>query len=279
LIERRKLVDINGGKISIRKQCELLQVSRSGLYYKPSEISMEDKIIMRKIDEQFTKTPYYGVRRITAQLHRDGIKINHKKVRRLMRVMGLEVIYPKPRLSLGILRDEKYPYLLHGKKITYPDMVWSADITYIRLTSGFVYLVAIMDWYSRYVLSWRLSNTLGTSFCINALEEALTQSRAEIFNSDHGCQFTSKEFTGRLLDEGIKISMDGRGRYFDNIFTERLWRTVKYEEVYLHDYENMKEANERLNKYFNFYNSERLLQSLCYQTPLEIYRGCRKRAM
>ena len=158
-------------------------------------------------------------------------------------------------------------------------MVWAADITYIRLTSGFVYLVAIMDWYSRYVLSWRLSNTLGTSFCINALEEALPLSRAEIFNSDHGCQFTSKEFTGRLLDEGIKISMNGRGRYFDNIFTERLWRTVKYEEVYLHDYENMKEANERLNKYFNFYNSERLHQSLSYQTPLEIYRGCRKRAM
>ena len=279
MIKRRKSVDIKNREISIRKQCELLQISRSGLYYKPAEISSEDKIIMRRIDEQFTKTPFYGVRRITAQLHRKGTIINHKKVQRLMRVMGLEVIYPKPRLSLGALNNDIYPYLLRGKKITHPDMIWSTDITYIRLLNGFVYLVAIMDWYSRYVLSWRLSNTLGTDFCISALEEALMQSRAEIFNSDRGSQFTSKEFTGRLLDEGIKISMDGRGRCFDNIFVERLWRTVKYEEVYLHDYENMEEANERLNEYFNFYNSERLHQSLCYQTPLKVYSGFEKKAM
>ena len=230
MIERRKLVDIKDKKISLRKQCELLQISRSGLYYKPAEISREDKLIMRRIDEQFTKRPFYGILRITAQLHREGIIINHKKVRRLMRVMGLEVIYPKPRLSLDALNNDAYPYLLRGKKITHPDMVWSTDITYIRLLSGFVYLVAIMDWYSRYVLSWRLSNTLGTDFCISVLEEALIQSRSEIFNSDRGSQFTSKEFTGRLLDEGIKISMDGRGRCFDNIFTERLWRSVKYED-------------------------------------------------
>ena len=279
MTDRRELIDIKSCELSIRKQCELLQVTRSGLYYKPKGISEEDVKLMRRIDELFTKLPFYGIRRITAQLRREGIIINHKKVQRLMRIMGLEVIYPKPRLSFGGLNEFIYPYLLRGLKITHPDMVWSSDITYIRLLSGFIYLVVIMDWYSRYVLSWRLSNTLGNDFCISALDEALMQSRADIFNSDRGSQFTSKEFTGRLSGEGIKISMDGRGRYFDNIFTERLWRTVKYEEVYLHDYESMEETKARLNEYFNFYNNERLHQSLCYQTPFEVYSGYGKKTM
>lgn len=226
---------------------------------------------MRLIDEQYTKTPFYGVRRITTTLRRLGYLINHKRIARLMRIMGLEAIYPKPRLSKSCKETKKYPYLLRGLSIVRPNQVWSTDITYIRLRNGFVYLAAIMDWFSRYVVSWVVSNTLDAFFCVDMLEEALQVNRPEIFNSDQGSQFTSSDFTGILKDHCIRISMDGRGRVYDNIFVERLWRTVKYEEVYLKDYSTMHEAKTCLGKYFDFYNTERPHQSLEYKTPEEVY--------
>jgi putative transposase len=226
---------------------------------------------MNLIDEQFTRTPFYGVERMTAWLHRQGQRVNRKRVRRLMRLMGLEAVYPKPRLSLSNKAHTTYPYLLRNLTIDHPDQVWCADITYIRMLHGFVYLLAIMDWYSRCVLSWELSTALDTSFCLSALENALETSQPEIFNTDQGSQFTNREFTGRLEKEKIRISMDGRGRVFDNIFVERLWRSVKYEEVYLHHYQMVSEARSGLARYFLFYNRERLHESLGYQTPYEVY--------
>jgi len=228
---------------------------------------------MRMIDEQYTKTPFYGVRRITTSLKRLGCLVNHKLIARLMRIMGLEAIYPKPRLSKACKENKKYPYLLRGLSIVRPNQVWSTDITYIRLHSGFVYLAAIMDWFSRYVVSWVLSNTLDTFFCLDMLKKALKVNLPEIFNSDQGSQFTSSDFTCILEDNGIKISMDGRGRVYDNIFVERLWRTVKYEEVYLKDYSDMHEAKTCLGRYFDFYNNERPHQSLKNMTPEEVYYG------
>jgi len=226
---------------------------------------------MNLVDEQYTRTPFYGVPRMTAWLRRQGYGVNHKRIQRLMRLMGLEAIYPKPRLSIPSKEHKIYPYLLKGVSIDRPDQVWGADITYIRLAHGFMYLVAIMDWFSRYVLSWELSNTLETNFCLKALEGALMLSKPEIFNSDQGSQFTSLEFTGRLQTSGITISMDGRGRVFDNIFVERLWRSVKYEEVYLNHYQTVSEARLGLTEYFQFYNTERLHSSLEYRTPEEVY--------
>jgi putative transposase len=229
---------------------------------------------MRKIDEQYLKTPFYGSRRMAAHLIRHGDEVNRKRVQRLMGLMGLEAIYRKPRLSLRDENHEVFPYLLRNVAIVRPDQVWSTDITYLPMRRGFLYLVAIIDWYSRYVLSWQLSNTLDTTFCIAALEEALSGPRApDIFNTDQGSQFTSKDFTGLLKAHGITISMDGRGRFLDNIFIERLWRAVKYEEVYLNPYENGLDAHNGLGKYFPFYNVERPHQSLNYQTPSEIYFG------
>ena len=228
---------------------------------------------MRLIDEQYTKTPFYGIRRITTALRRLGYRVNHKRIARLMRLMGLEAIYPKPRLSKACKEHRKYPYLLRGLSIVRQNQVWSTDITYIRLQSGFVYLAAIIDWFSRYVVSWALSNTLDTYFCVDMLENALKINRPEIFNSDQGTQFTSSDFTGILEDNGIRISMDGRGRVYDNIFVERLWRTVKYEEVYLKEYNTMREAKNCLFGYFDFYNNKRPHQSLENRTPSEIYYG------
>lgn len=226
---------------------------------------------MHLIDEQYTKTPFYGIRRITEALRRLGYIVNHKRIARLMRIMGLEAIYPKPRLSKACKENKIYPYLLRGLSIVRPNQVWSTDITYIRLIHGFAYLVAIMDWFSRYVLSWAVSNTLDVYFCIEAVEKALKINRPVIFNSDQGSQFTSDSFTGRLLENGIQISMDGRGRVYDNIFVERLWRTVKYEDVYLKDYSDMRDVKEGLSSYFEFYNNERVHQALGYRTPREIY--------
>ena len=228
---------------------------------------------MRLIDEQYTKTPFYGIRRITTALRRLGYLVNHKRIARLMRLMGLEAIYPKPRLSKACKEHRKYPYLLRGLSIVRHNQVWSTDITYIRLHSGFVYLAAIIDWFSRYVVSWALSNTLDTYFCVDMLKHALKINRPEIFNSDQGTQFTSSDFTGILEANGIRISMDGRGRVYDNIFVERLWRTVKYEEVYLKEYNSMREAKNCLFRYFDFYNNERPHQSLENRTPSEIYYG------
>lgn len=224
------------------------------------------------IDVEFTAHPFYGKRRICSRLREQGENVNLKRIGRLMRIMGLEAIYPKPNLSRPEKWSEKYPYLLRGLAITRPDQVWASDITYIRLFKGFVYLVAVMDWFSRYVISWRLSTTLEVGFCVEALVAALTQGRPEIFNTDQGSQFTSSDFLDTLKGEDIKISLDGRGRAFDNIMIERLWRSVKYEEVFLKDYQNVKEAKDGLGLYFKFYNEERPHQTLGYKTPLEQYR-------
>ncbi len=260
-------------QISITRQCELLDMSRSSLYYQPRPVSEEDHLLMRLIDEQFTRTPFYGKRRMAAFLKRIGFEIGPKKVRSLMELMGLEAIYPKPRLSLGNKNHKKYPYLLKDVVIDRPGKVLSADITYIRLEKGFVYLVAIIDWFSRYVPSWKVSTLLDSQFCVEALEETLKQLTPEIFNTDQGVQFTSSCFTGVLEKQKIAISMDGKGRALDNIFVERLWRSVKYEEVYTKDYKTVKEAEEGLKEYFEFYNKTRLHQSLSYKTPYEVHFG------
>jgi putative transposase len=228
---------------------------------------------MRLLDEQYTRTPFYGTRRMTAWLHTQGYPVNRKRVSRLLRTMGLEAIYPKPRLSQPGQVQQRYPYLLRDVAIERVDQVWSTDITYIRLARGFIYLVAIIDWFSRYVLAWEVSVTLDTSFCLEALDRALCQASPEIFNSDQGVQFTSAEFTKRLEAASIRISWDGRGRALDNIFVERLWRSVKYEEVYLKDYQSVPEAIRGLRDYFTFYNHHRLHQALGYQTPAQVYGG------
>ncbi len=229
---------------------------------------------MRLIDEQYTQCPFYGIRKMTAWLCSQGHRVNHKRVGRLMRQMGLEAIYPKPRLSKNEKEHPKYTYLLRGLKIERPNQVWSTDITYIRMRRGFIYLVAILDWFSRYVLAWEVSITLDVTFCLEALDRALRVARPEIFNSDQGSQFTSKEFTDRLKDAHVQISMDGRGRVFDNIFIERLWRTVKCEEVYIKDYNHVPEAIESLGEYFKLYNEDRPHQALGYKTPKQVYFDC-----
>ena len=265
------MIDPGDKIIPVWRQCELLGLPRSSYYYDSQRDDSYNLHLMNLIDEQFTTTPFYGVKRMTAWLQRQGEAVNHKRIRRLMRLMGLEAVYPKPRLSFPHQAHSSYPYLLRNLVIDHPDQVWCADITYIRMLHGFVYLVAVMDWYSRSVLSWELSTTLDTQFCISALEKALEVSQPEIFNTDQGSQFTSREFTGLLEKEDIRISMDGRGRVFDNIFVERLWRSVKYEEVYLHTYQTVSEARHGIVRYFLFYNRERLHESLGYQTPYEVY--------
>lgn len=226
---------------------------------------------MRLIDEQYTRTPFYGVRKMTAWLRRKGYAVNHKRVERLMRKMGLQAICPRPRTSQPAPGHHVYPYLLRGVTVDRPDQVWASDITYIRLQHGFIYLTAILDWFSRYVLAWSVSISLETEFCLAALDWALRDAVPEIFNSDQGSQFTSGAFTGRLESHGVSISMDGRGRFVDNIFVERLWRTVKYEEVYLHEYMTVPNAIDGLGAYFPFYNNERPHESLGYRTPSEAY--------
>ena len=273
---RRALINPNKHDISLNKQCELLNVSKGALYYEPVEIDPYTIEVMDIIDRQFTETPFYGSRRLTAALNRQGYPVNRKRIQRLMRIMGLEAIYPKPNISKKNQQHEIYPYLLKGVEIQKPNFVWSSDITYIRVGKGFVYLAAIIDWFSRYVLSWRLSNTLEPDFCVDALNEALSMSRPEIFNTDQGSQYTSTRFLTPLKERGIKISMDSKGRAFDNIFIERLWRTVKYEEVYIKDYRTARDAYTYLKQYFIFYNNKRLHQALDYLTPTEVhYQGLR----
>lgn len=257
--------------IPIYRQCELLEMARSSYYYQPERDDSYNLVLMNRIDEQFTKTPFYGVPRMTAWLNREGYPVNQKRIRRLLRAMGLEAVYPKPKLSLAHPEHKKYPYLLKDFVIDRPDQVWVSDITYIRMVHGFVYLTAVMDWFSRYVLAWQISITLETGFCLQALEQALGISKPEIFNTDQGVQFTCLDFTGRLEQEEIRISMDGRGRVFDNIFVERLWRTVKYEEIYLKHYQTVSEVRDGLAKYFLFYNTERIHEALDYRTPYELY--------
>lgn len=267
---RVALVEPNHPSISIARQVELLDLARSTVYYKPV-ISQEDLKLMRLIDQLYTRAPFLGSRRLTAWLNREGEEVNRKRVQRLMRVMGIEAIYCKKRLSVPHPDHRIYPYLLRNLKVERVNQVWGSDITYIGLSKGWVYLVAIIDWFSRYVVSWKLSNSLETDFCVCALEEAFGKGRPEIFNTDQGSQFTSLTFTGKVLEREIQISMDGRGRCFDNIFTERLWRSLKYEEVYLRDYEDVAQAREGIGSYLRFYNQERLHQSLGYKTPEEVY--------
>ena len=254
----------------------MLGLERSSLYYEPVGESAANLDLMRLLDEQYTATPFYGIRRMTAWLRSRGYGVNSKRVSRLLRRMGLTAIYPGPKLSQAAEGHRRYPYLLRGVGIERVDQVWSTDITYIRLRQGFVYLVAVMDWFSRYVLAWRVSISLDVSFCLEALEAALAKGRPAIFNTDQGSQFTSGEYTGRLEREQIQISMDGRGRALDNVFVERLWRSVKYEEVYLNDYATVPEARQGLARYFAFYNQERLHQALGYRTPAALYLGDRR---
>jgi putative transposase len=267
----RPLVDRGHPEISVRRQCELLGVSRSGLYYEPLGESEENLLLMRLLDEQYTRTPFYGSRRMTQWLATVGHEVNRKRVSRLMELMGVEAAYPKPRLSQPAEGHRIYPYLLRGTTVERVNQVWSTDITYIRMAQGFLYLVAIMDWFSRFVLSWSLSLTMEVGFCVEALRRALRRARPDIFNSDQGSQFTSEKFTGELAGRQIAISMDGRGRCMDNIFVERLWRSLKYEEVYLKDYASVTEARAGIAHYFQFYNHERLHQSLDYRTPAAIW--------
>jgi putative transposase len=269
------LIDVGHAEISVRRQCELLGLNRSSLYYEPTAESAENLRLMRLLDEQYTACPFYGSRRLTAWLVKKGEAVNRKRVQRLLRIMGLEAIYPKPRLSVPGRGHRIYPYLLRDVRIERTDQVWSTDITYVPMLSGFMYLAAVIDWYSRYVLSWRLSNTLDGSFCLEMLDEALSRGCPEVFNTDQGVQFTAEAFTGRLRSAGVAVSMDGRGRCLDNVFVERLWRTVKYENIYLHGYESVPELEQGLGRYFSFYNNERLHQSLDYQTPGGVYSAGR----
>lgn len=260
--------------MSVREQCRLLSVPRGTLYSRPSGVKAEELSVMRRLDELYTATPFYGVERMTAALRREGLGIGHNRVRRLLRQMGLEAIYPKPRLSVpGGPEHRVYPYLLRGLRIDRPNQVWSSDITYIRLSQGFVYLTAILDWFSRYVLAWSLSTTLEAQFCVRTLQEALRRARPQIVNTDQGSQFTGGEWIEELKAAEVSISMDGRGRAFDNIFTERLWRSVKYEDVYLKDYETVDAARAGLGEYFRFYNTARPHQALGYRTPAEVHFG------
>jgi putative transposase len=253
----------------------LLGLNRSSVYYEAVPATADNLRLMRLIDEEYTAHPFYGSRKMTVWLGQQGEEVNRKRVRRLMRLMGLEAIYPKPRLRAAGRGQRIYPYLLRNVKIEQPDQVWSTDITYVPLTSGFMYLAAIIDWYSRYVLAWRLSNTLDGSFCLDMLEEALSQGRPEVFNTDQGVQFTAQAWTGRLESAGVAVSMDGRGRCLDNVFVERLWRSVKYEDVYLRGYESVPQLQGGLGRYFVFYNGERMHQSLDYRTPAAVYRAGR----
>ena len=253
------------------RRCELIGLARSSRYYEPTGESEYNEKLMKLIDKIYTERPILGSPKITKTLRNMGYAVNHKRVERLMRVMGYAAVYPKPRLSVPDREARKYPYLLAGLAINSPNQVWATDITYVRMRRGFTYLVAIMDWFSRYVISWRLSIFMDVEFCVEALDAALTRATPEIFNSDQGSQFTSEAFTARLKDSGIAISMDGRGRYLDNIFIERLWRSVKYEEVYLKDYADAWEAERELSSYFRWYNDQRPHQSLEYKTPGQVY--------
>jgi putative transposase len=276
--ERRALVEPNVSP-SMRRQCELLGINRSSLYYKPVGPDEETLALMRQIDELHLKHPFFGSRMMTQTLKGKGHDINRKRTQRLMRLMGIVSTAPKPNTSKPAPEHPVFPYLLRNVKVDHVNQVWAADITYIPMAHGFAYVVAVIDWFSRRVLAWRLSNTLETTFCVDAVKEALrSYGKPEIFNTDQGSQFTSEDFTDVLLAQGVKISMDGKGRFTDNIFVERLWRSLKYEEVYLHDYASMKEAREGIGIYFDFFNDERPHSALGSQTPADFYDGMRAKA-
>ena len=271
---RLALVDRADADLSIVAQCRLLLVARSTLYWRPAPVSADDLALMRRLDEQYLATPFYGARRMVAVLRRDGWVVNRKRVRRLMRLVGIEAIYQKPNTSRRHPQHAVYPYLLRDLPIVRPNQVWCADITYIPLAKGFVYLVAVMDWFSRCVLAWRVSIGLDSRFCVEALQEALDcYGPPEIFNTDQGVQFTSGDFIDELAGRGVRISMDGKGRYLDNIFIERLWRSLKYEEVFIKAYLSVPDARAGIGAWLRFYNDIRLHQALGYQTPREIFKA------
>jgi putative transposase len=269
--ERALMVEREGCDIPLTQQVELLSISRSSIYYQPKEPSLEEIAIKHRIDEIYTQYPFYGSRRIAEQMKQEGVLINRKAVQRHMREMGIVAIYPGPNLSRRQHKEHVFPYLLRNVTVSAPNHVWGIDITYIRMQKGWMYLVAVLDWYSRYVVSWELDQTLEMPFVIAAVENALSTAVPVIWNSDQGSHFTSPQYLQLLQKEQVKISMDSKGRALDNIFTERLWRTVKYEEVYLHDYTSPKEARNHLKQYFDFYNQKRLHQALDYRTPAELY--------
>ena len=268
------LMQPDNTKLSMRRQCALVGLNRTTLYYEAAAVGADEIWMMKEIDRLYTRWPFFGSRQITNELRKAGHDVNRKRVQRLMRLMGLQAMVPGPHTSKPHPAHQIYPYLLGGVAVTQPNQVWATDITYIPLEHGWGYLVAIIDWHSRAILSWRLSNTMTVGFCIEALEEALRQhGRPEIFNSDQGAQFTSPEFTGVLKREGVTISMDGKGRATDNIFIERVWRSLKYEDVYLHDYATLVEAHAGIGKWIRFYNVRRSHTSLENRTPMEVYRG------
>ena len=273
--ERRVMIDRGHRELSVVRQCELLDISRSSVYYSPVQASEYELELMGLIDKQYLLTPFYGSRKMAAWLRGQGHQVNRKRVQRLMRRMGMEAIYRRPKTSTPDSESKVYPYLLRGLQIDRANQVWAADITYIPMARGFVYLVCVMDWHSRYVLSWRLSNTLEADFCVDALEEALRGDVPGIFNTDQGSQFTSEAFTSVLLAHGVRISMDSVGGYMDNVFVERLWRSVKYEEVYLKAYESVAEARAGIGAYLTFYNTERPHQALDYRTPAQVFEEAR----
>ncbi len=269
---KRSLIDSEYDQLSISRQCELLDIHRSGYYYKPVGESEDNLALMRLIDEAHTKYPFYGSPRMTHHLaNQMGKPLNVKRVARLMRKMNIRSVLPRPNTSQPAEGHKIYPYLLRGLEIEKPNQVWSTDITYIPMARGFLYLTAVMDWFSRFVLAWELSNNLERWFCIRAVEEALQWGSPQIFNTDQGAQFTSNDFTGLLVEHKIRISMDGKGRAIDNIFTERLWWSVKYEKVYLHEYEDGKHLWDHLKEYFDYYNYVRPHQSLGNQTPAQVF--------
>jgi putative transposase len=273
---RRQIIDLMHPRLSVVRQCELVSISRSGFYCQPASETPLNLMLMRLIDEQFLQTPWYGSRQMARHLRREGYGVGRKRVRRLMAKMGLVPIYQRPRTTVPHPDHQVYPYLLREMVIDRPNQVWCADITYIAMRRGFLYLVAVMDWSTRKVLSWRVSNTMDADFCIEALEEALARfGRPEIFNTDQGSQFTSPRFTGVLRDAGVRISMDGRGRWMDNVFIERLWRSLKYECIYLHAFETGSELRAGLADWISYYNARRPHSTLVGRTPDEAYRETR----
>ena len=273
------MIETNNPKISLRQQCSLVGLSRATYYWQPAAESELNLKLMRMIDQEYTRTPFYGSRKITVRLNQQLLeKVNRKRVVRLMREMGLQAIYPHKKSSNPDPQHKKYPYLLCNIKVSHPEQVWAADLTYIPLRHGFMYLTAIMDWYSRFVIAWQLSNTLDGLFCLETLQSALQQGKPEIFNTDQGAQFTAQAFTSELEAAGVLVSMDGRGRAYDNIFVERLWRTIKYEDIYIKGYASVIELQKGLEDYLWLYNYERPHQGLGYQTPAEIYNMRRESA-
>jgi putative transposase len=266
------MIETNHPDLSIRRQCELLGLSRASFYWQPAGESALNLVLMRLIDQEYTRAPFFGYRKMTVQLNRVyGYQVNHKRVARLMNLMGLQAVYPQPRTSIPDVAHRKYPYLLRDLGVNRPNQVWATDITYIPMLTGFMYLVVIMDWFSRFVLAWQLSNTLDGAFCLEALRLALAHGRPAIFNSDQGVQFTARPFTEELETAGIRVSMDGRGRCWDNIFVERFWRTVKYEDIYLKEYATVPALTAGLHDYLLFYNYDRPHQHLQYDTPAAVH--------